>query len=114
MASTLLEVPVKPLTVNSITILLILVLLITGIFYYTKIYTSITFISLAIILIYVKLILKPDWLGKFYLVYTVLLIPFLIINGILTGTGLKEPVVWYNPNEILGIRILTIPIEDVF
>ena len=37
---------------------------------------------------------------------------FLPVNGILTGTGLDSPIVNYNPNEFLGIRILTIPIED--
>lgn len=48
----------------------------------------------------------------FLLAYLVLLIPFFIVNGILTGTGLDQPVVWYNNLENLGIRILTIPIED--
>jgi lycopene cyclase domain-containing protein len=36
------------------------------------------------------------------------LIPFLIINGILTAI----PVVIYNNDENLGKRIYTIPIED--
>ena len=38
----------------------------------------------------------------------------MIINGILTGTGIEHPVVWYNPEEIIGLRILSIPVEDVF
>jgi hypothetical protein len=37
-----------------------------------------------------------------------------VVNGVLTGTGLEQAVVWYSEQEILGVRILTIPIEDVF
>jgi hypothetical protein len=37
---------------------------------------------------------------------------FLMVNGILTGTGLESPIVNYNPNEFMGIRMLTIPVED--
>jgi hypothetical protein len=37
---------------------------------------------------------------------------FLMVNGILTGTGLESPIVNYNPEEFMGIRILTIPVED--
>ena len=58
--------------------------------------------------------LKSVWLNHLYFSYAILLIPFFIVNGILTGTGLSNPVVWYNENEIIGFRLLTIPIEDVF
>ncbi|QTE41193.1 MULTISPECIES: lycopene cyclase domain-containing protein [Mucilaginibacter] len=37
-----------------------------------------------------------------------------LYNGLLTGTGLENLVVWYNPAHIIGVRILTIPVEDVF
>ena len=46
--------------------------------------------------------------------YLIMLIPFFIVNGILTGTGIENEVVWYNNNENLGIRLLTIPVEDFF
>ncbi|TMM57043.1 lycopene cyclase domain-containing protein [Maribacter algarum] len=52
---------------------------------------------------------------QYYLaIYPILLIPFFIINGILTGTGIEQAVFDYNPQAILGIRVLSIPIEDMF
>jgi lycopene cyclase domain-containing protein len=41
-----------------------------------------------------------------------MLIPFFIVNSILTGTFISGEVVWYKNSEILGIRLLTVPIED--
>jgi len=36
-----------------------------------------------------------------------------IVNGILTGLlDLNTPPVWYNNDEFIGVRFLTIPIED--
>jgi lycopene cyclase domain-containing protein len=60
------------------------------------------------------LVLRVQWLPQLAGIYPLLLIPFLIINGILTGTGPDQPVVWYNDAENLGIRLFTIPLEDVF
>ena len=91
-----------------------LTLLILGFVYLDKLYTSVTFISTALVSLILQFILKIDWFGKAVTVYVILLIPFFIVNGILTGTGLEEPVVRYNPSENLNIRLLTIPIEDVF
>ena len=90
------------------------ILFLLGILHYSKLYTSITFISLSSLLIVLKYIVQVNWLPRLLSVYLVLLIPFLIVNGILTGSGLETPVVWYNDAENLGIRIHTIPVEDVF
>jgi len=77
-------------------------------------YTCYTFTLLAVLLFTTQFILKASWLLKFYISYLVLLVPFLIVNGLLTGTGLDTPVVWYNPAFIINVRILTIPVEDIF
>ncbi len=58
--------------------------------------------------------MKSGWLGKATTVYLLLFPGFLTVNGILTGTGLDTPVVNYNPEDYIGLRIFTIPIEDFF
>ncbi|MEO9003207.1 MAG: lycopene cyclase domain-containing protein [Ginsengibacter sp.] len=95
-------------------ILFSLILIIAGFIFKDKYYTSVTFFSTGIVCLFLKFILKVNWFGKAVSVYLILLIPFLIVNGILTGTGLEEPVVSYNNSENLGKRILTIPVEDIF
>ncbi len=78
-----------------------------------RLYTSITFASLATALIVLNR-LKAPYLGRFFASYVIVLVPFFIVNGILTGSGLQEQVVWYNDAYNLGIRLWTIPIEDTF
>jgi len=46
------------------------------------------------------------------LAYLICLIPFLIINGVLTGSWIEAPIVWYNADHFSDIRIGTIPMED--
>jgi len=96
-----------------ISIGLALILLFIAIYNVDKIYTFITFFSTALFLIVQTFLFKPEYMGKFYLSYLIIFLgPFLLVNGILTGSFIKEPVVWYNNNENLGIRIFTIPVED--
>ena len=104
----------KKKTEDIFCILFSLTLLIIGFIYLDRLYTSVTFISTAIVCLILQFVLKINWFGKAVTVYAILLVPFFIVNGILTGTGLEEPVVRYNPSENLNIRLLTIPIEDVF
>lgn len=72
------------------------------------IYTFSHLLMAAITIIVHHLLLGNSVAGRFYLSYLVCLIPFLIMNGILTAC----PVVIYNNAENLGIRIGTIPVED--
>ncbi len=97
-----------------ITWILIIGLLATGIKYYDHWYTAVTFIGLSAFLLILITAIKPSYLGRFYFSYLFILIPFFIVNGILTGTAIDQPVVWYNNAENLGVRMGTIPFEDTF
>jgi lycopene cyclase domain-containing protein len=85
-----------------------------AIYFNRRSYTSYTFAGLAFLVFTAQFILKANWLFRFYITYLLLLLPFIIVNGLLTGTGLSNPVVWYNPTQIINVRILTIPFEDIF
>ena len=65
-------------------------------------------------LAFIMLKLRTRFMGRFYFAFAFILIPFFIVNGILTGSFIDEPVIWYNNKENLGIRLGTIPLEDVF
>ncbi|NIW00034.1 lycopene cyclase domain-containing protein, partial [Candidatus Saccharibacteria bacterium] len=100
--------------VKGITLSLAAMLFLIAIWNLDKAYTSVTFLALSVFLLFHLFVLKSEYLGRFYVTYSILLIPFFIVNGILTGSFIKEEVVWYNNNENLGLRIFTIPVEDVF
>jgi len=95
-----------------ITITLIIILSIVISLNTDKAYTFINYGLLLVILLY-SLFTENQEIRSFYISFLVILIPFFIVNGILTGSFIEEPVVWYNNNENLGIRLGTIPIEDI-
>jgi len=98
----------KGLTISFIIFAIIIVIL-----NYEKWYTSINFSVFAALLIY-ALITKDTILKSFYITFLVVLIPFFIVNGLLTGSFIEDQVVWYNNAENLGIRLGTVPVEDAF
>ena len=100
------KVATKAISINFVLILFILALA-----NYNKWYTLVNF-SLAIILTWIVYKNNAQLLQHFLLTFLVMLIPFFIVNGILTGSWINNQVVWYNNAENLGIRMGTIPVED--
>lgn len=92
-----------------ISIMLIILSIVLLLTFYDRVYTLITFGLLLLALSYAEFIQKAN-LGRFYLAYLVSLIPFYIVNGILTSI----PIVMYNNAENMAFRIGTIPFEDHF
>ncbi|OOQ56643.1 lycopene cyclase domain-containing protein [Mucilaginibacter pedocola] len=97
-----------------LSILLVVSSILLSAFHYKQLYTASTFAALGILIFAARFVLHVSWLSRFYQTYLLLLLPFLLVNGLLTGTGLAAPVVWYDTKQIFGLRVLTIPVEDVF
>jgi lycopene cyclase domain-containing protein len=84
------------------------------VFFHTEKWYSIsTAIASALTLAFLVL-KKRLYFGRIGFTYLISIIPFLLINGILTGTGIDEQIVWYNAEMFSGIRAGTIPMEDFF
>ena len=84
-----------------------IVLFIIGSRDFSRTYTAAAFIGFSFMLLLLS-ILKVKFLQTFFLAYLIQLIPFFIINGVLTSL----PVVMYNSRFNSGIRAYTIPLED--
>lgn len=96
-----------------LTVFLIGFCLCCGVIFYDRLYTSVTALLLAIVLS-VLLFSRVTFLRNFYIAYALVIPFFLLSNGILTGSFIAEPVVWYNNTQNTGLRLFTIPFEDVF
>jgi len=94
------------------------VLVITSLFNLDRSYTFWNFFFSGLFLLY-STFKRREYHAYFIISYIFHLIPFLIVNGILTDGNFDfnfstDPVVWYNNDENLFIRFITIPIEDFF
>jgi lycopene cyclase domain-containing protein len=86
---------------------------ITGLLFYDRDYTASTFFLCGIFtgaLFVFRKFFRAFHSTAFLVSYAIILVPFLIVNGFLTAI----PVVSYNDAENLGVRIGTIPVEDIF
>ena len=106
------EIKLKKSSTVLLTVVLIFISLSLLFVYNNRAYTFINYIFLSVVLI-VGVLYKIELLQKFYITFLIILVPFIIVNGILTGAITEQPVVWYDNTENLGIRLGTIPVEDI-
>lgn len=106
------KVSLSDKTVRIIYWILMIILVPTTILNYDKWYTVVNYSVLVLLLTY-TVFKERTILNTFFITFLIVLIPFSVINGILTGSFIDEPVVIYNNAENLGIRLGTIPIEDI-
>ncbi len=118
----------KTLSNHFITLIWIIAItcFIVGFFNYDKWYTSSTHFLTGLFLVFHLVVLKSRYLKTFMLTFLVLLIPFILSNGVLTGItfweyplintnpeGVTDMIVWYNNAENLSIRIFSMPVDDL-
>jgi lycopene cyclase domain-containing protein len=96
---------------GTITVLIIILSIFIAVTHLSKLYTVYSF-CLLILALTLTFFDKQKTVNSFYITFPIILIPFLLVNAILTGSFSNEPAVWYNNKENLGICMFTIPIED--
>ncbi len=99
---------------KSLSILVIILMAIFAFSFNNRLYTFYVCLLTAILVIFFEFILKFSWMSRFYMAFAILLVPFTIMNGLLTSSLMGSVVVWYNPAHIMGLRLYSIPVEDVF
>jgi len=107
------EKKVLNLNINTTFLKLICILLIVlAVLFFKNAYTISVLILTILILLYI-IYYRPDWIGYFFSMYLIIhIFPFLLVNGVLTGYITDLPPVWYDSNNIIGVRLGTIPVED--
>jgi lycopene cyclase domain-containing protein len=98
---------------NYISTFIVSILIILSFFNFARTYTFVCFILASFFIVLFQFLIRVNFMGRFYRSYLVILVPFLLVNGILTGSFIEGEVVWYNNSENLGVRLFTIPVEDI-
>jgi lycopene cyclase domain-containing protein len=123
---TFIKNPPAPSLMKTLAIVMLVAAMITGLLHFDRWYTATAHFAAAIMLALHIFVWKSRYLPWFVLMYLVILVPFVISNGVLTGLEFwqypffnSEPdlvsdmVVWYNNAENLGVRIFSMPVDDL-
>lgn len=73
-------------------------------------YTMAVVASSSLVLVWMMLNAQLRYVGMAFLIS---LLPFFLVNGVLTGSFIPEEVVWYSEAQIVSPRLFTIPMEDI-
>lgn len=99
---------------RTVSVLIVVLSLSVAIFNTDKLYTFLAFLSAGLITLW-DLFYRPGAnRSRFYMTFAVSLVPMFIFNGWLTGMLSPAPLVAYHPDAFMGIRLGTMPLEDVF
>lgn len=100
----------KPNVFLAVSLVLAVIFGIITFFYRQRLYSFFTFFLLTVYFGYTifRNRFKKHY-TKFYITYFIVIIPVLVIKGILTSL----PVITYNNSVTLGVRIFSIPMEDL-
>lgn len=97
-----------------ISIALLSLFVVLAVMWHQRIYTLVACVVSFVTVLVFQFLVRKNIMPGFYRFFLCVLIPFLLVNGLLTGSFIGREVVWYNPEHIIGWRILTIPVEDLF
>ena len=120
-------VPESPfgLAHRSITVSMLVLCVALAITFSDRWYLGLTSVLCAAWLFYTLLRWKP-WMSHFWLAFLLLLFPFVISNGVLTGIqfwqypmihaqpeAIADQIVWYNNDHNSGWRVFSMPADDL-
>lgn len=95
--------------IKSAMIALFILLMLIAVRFHSHYYTFIVFLLAGAYLLLIVLFRKNvNWFSPFLLAYFIAIVPFIVVNGLLTSL----PIIWYNPTDIMGISMMTMPVED--
>ncbi len=110
---------------RSLAIVVALVFLLIAFTHINQAYTFSAHLLCALLLLYHAL-KNSKWLLTFFVMYIIVFPAFIISNGILTGLNfwqydliltnpsvISDQIVWYDNAENLGVRIFSVPMDDV-
>ena len=83
-----------------------------GVLFWGHLYTVTTFWTASVLLCWQFLGGDAAVRVRFYRLFPLATLAFVVINAVFTGAFTQQPIVVYNPEEYLGIRFFTIPLDD--
>lgn len=97
---------------NLFTGLLIFFFFVIALIFWGHLYTVTTFSAAGFVLLWQFVCGNKMVRINFYRMFPIATIPFILINSVFTGAFTHAPIVVYNPEEYIGIRFFTIPLDD--
>lgn len=107
------QIKIPPTIERRTTAAIIFVCFVLSIVCVQQLFTFTTCSLLCLFLIWHLLVMKSDYLGRFYLAFLLFQLPLFLIKSLMTGLFTNEAIMWYKTTEHLGVTMLTLPLESM-